>query len=243
MKNHASRTFTVDTASVNYRKKYNLVSLLRHFQDTVDDHAVEMGMDATTVWEKYAAIWIVTRIRVEIDRLPSWRDKIEVETYPLAPGIVRMERECVFTDAVGPFARLSSEWCLLDKESGRPRRPLQTGYPTGVEWRSGIVTAGYTKFDPTYDESEFLFSHTVRPSDLDLNVHMNNIAYARLAVDAFGTDEWCASPLKSFEIVFKAQSFEGEEIRIYKQKGADGRIFVGGRKTDGTRVFDTAFDF
>ena len=243
MNNSYSKAFNVDSLHVDYRKKYDLCGLMRHFHEVAEKHAYDLGVDADTLMRKYQASWIITRFRVDIDRMPVWQRDIAVETYPLSPGVVRMEREATFSEDGEIFARLSSEWCMLDKDTGRPRRPGQTGYPVGMEHREGFVTAGYSKFAPEYAETELAFTHTVRVGDLDMNVHMNNVAYIRLACDAFSTRELSAMRLSSFEIVFKAQSFEGEDIRVYRAAAGDDKYCVSGVKADGTRVFDTLFTF
>lgn len=242
MENSYSKTFSVDSLHVDYRKKYDLCGLMRHFHEAAETHAYMLGVDANTIWDKYGAIWIITRFRVDMDEMPSWQDDITVETFPLAPGLVRMEREATFSCGGNVFARLSSEWCTLDAASGRPRRPEQTGYPVGMVHREHSVTAGYTKFAPEQADGDLAFTHTVRVSDLDMNVHMNNVAYIRVARDAFTVAELSAR-LSSFEIVFKAQCFEGEEIRVYRKSEGDNKYCVFADKADGKRVFDALFTF
>lgn len=242
MNNVCRKTVIIDAHAVDYNRKYTLCALLRHFHEVVDAHGIEMRMDGDTVWNNYGAIWILTRIRIDVKEQAMWHDEIEVETYPLKPGIVRMEREGTFKKDGKLFAALSSEWCLLDKASGRPRRPDQTGYPMDMPCFGGMMTDGYSKFDPSYADSDYAFSHTVRVSDLDINGHMNNVAYARLALDSFSVKELNAGRLVSFEIAFKAQCFEGEEIKVFR-KEENGKYFVSGIKVDGSRVFDTMFFF
>ncbi len=241
MNNTCKIKIKINANEVDYNRDYTLCSLLRDFQEAVDVHALATRLDGDTMLKEYGAIWILTHIRVDVKEQAKWHDEIEVETYPLRPGILRMEREGVFTKNGKVFACLSSEWCLLDKASGRPRRPEQTGVSPDAEYGSEMVTDGYGKYNPSYSESEFVFSHTVRISDLDINGHMNNVAYTRLAVDAFSSAELSVKP-KSFEITFKAQCFEGEEIRVYR-KEENGKYFVGGIKSDGAKIFDTMFTF
>lgn len=244
MENFYAQTFDVDSLHVDYEKKFDLCGLMRHFHLAAEKHAYALGVDANTLWREYGAIWIITRIRVEITGdLPVWQQRIDVETYPLAPGLVRLEREATFAREGRRFANLSSEWCMLDAVNGRPRRPAQTGYPAAMPHRDGRVTADFTKFAPEYDETDCIYAHTVRLGDLDMNVHMNNVAYIRLACDAFKVSELKGKKLSSFEIAFKSQSFEGETVGVYRKEAGDGRYYVSAIKTDGTRVFDTIFDF
>ena len=114
-------------------------------------------------------------------------------------------------------------------------------YPVDMPHRSERGAGEYERFAPVYDPSDALFDHTVRVSDLDMNVHMNNVAYLRLACDAFSVRETERMRIRSFEIIFKAQSFEGDRLTVCR-KDEDGRTYVSAFKSDGTRVFDVAFD-
>ncbi len=243
MNNSLKKSYEINGSDVDYAKRYTLCALLRHFHDVVDFHALELKVDAGTVYEKYGAYWIISHIRVDMDGAAKWHDVVEVDTYPLAPGVVRMEREAVITVGGAPLARLSSEWVLLDKATGRPRRPLQTGYPADLKHREGRAAGEYTRFSPEYAESDFLYDYTVKVSDLDMNVHMNNNAYVRLACDAFTSKELDEKRIKSFEIAFKAQSYEGEKLKLYRTAAGENKYYVSAFKADGARVFDTLFTF
>lgn len=243
MENYLEKTFDVDSLHVDFKKEYDLCGLLRHFHEVSEQHSCELGIDANTVLDKYNAIWIITRIRVDVDFMPEWQQQIAVETYPLLPGLVRMEREAVFLRGGVNFARLSSEWCLIDSVNGRPRRPARTGYPMDMAHRGERVTDDFSRFAPQFDETDLAFAHTVRVGDLDMNVHMNNVAYVRLACDAFSAKELSERRVRSFEIAFKSQSFEGEEIRVYRKPAGENEYYVSGVKPNGDRVFDTLFCF
>ncbi len=243
MNNSLKKSYIINGSDVDYAKRYTLCALLRHFHDAVDFHALELQVDANTVYEKYGAYWIISHIRVDMDDTAKWHDVVEVDTYPLAPGAVRMEREAVMTTGGKPLARLSSEWVLLDNATGRPRRPLQTGYPLSLVHREGRAAGEYTRFSPEFDDTDFAYGYTVKVSDLDMNVHMNNTAYVRLACDAFGSSELDEKRMTSFEIAFKAQSYEGDELKLYRASAGENKYYVSAFKTDGTRVFDTLFTF
>lgn len=243
MNNSCTGKFVLDVNCVDYDKKYTLCALMRHFHDVVDRHALELGVDANTMHDAYGAYWIITRIRVDIGFMPDWHDEVTVLTYPLAPGLVRMDREALFSVGDRPFARLSSEWCLLDCKTNRPRRPAQTGYPAALDHLTERMAGEYSRLAPDYSDGDLAFAHTVRVSDLDMNVHMNNVAYIRLANDAFGVEFIRSHRLTSFEIAFKAQSYENEVINVYKKTDDGKNYYVSGVKPDGTRVFDTLFVF
>ena len=71
-KNTVVRTFPITDNDVDFRKRYDVCSLMRHFHSVADDHAYMLGVDATTIWNAYSAIWVISRIRVDMARMPEW---------------------------------------------------------------------------------------------------------------------------------------------------------------------------
>ena len=235
-----AKKFEISSDRVDFKERYDLRHLMNDFHDIAGKQATLYGIDSDIIGEKYNAMWIVTRVRIEFyGSMPRWKDVVSAETYPLLPGIVRMEREAVFRRAGGePFAMLGSEWCVLDKTTGKPKRPVQVGYPADIPHASRAVMSDYAPMRFAADESDYVFSHVARVSDLDLNRHFNNVACITLGLDAFSSKELSAD-LVRYEIAFKAQCYEGEELRVYRRPSGDGGWYVYCCKTDGTRVFDS----
>ena len=243
MENILKKTYEISSDQVDFKRDYDLRHLLHDFHDLAGKQATLMGVDAEMIAEKHNAMWIVTRIRVDIDEMPVWKDAVSAETYPLTPGILRMEREAIFRRADGnPFAYLTSEWCVLDRTTGVPRRPSLIGYPSDTAVKERAFTAGYSDLRIVTDEKDFAFFHIARVSDLDLNGHFNNVAYVTLAEDAFSSDFLRARRIKSFEIAFRAQSYEGETLKVYRRDDGNASAVYCDKK-DGTRVFETRFVF
>ena len=104
--------------------------------------------------------------------------------------------------------------------------------------KARAVLSDYTPMRFQTDERDFAFSHVARVSGLDLNGHFNNVAYITLGLDAFSSAELSADMLR-YEIAFRAQSYEGEELRVFRRRAEDGSWLVYCDKRDGTRVFES----
>ena len=105
-----SKTYEITSDKVDFKERYDLRHLMNDFHDIAGRQATLYGIDSDNV-AKYGAMWIVTRVRIMLlGPLPRWKDVVTAETYPLLPGIVRMEREAIFTRENGEvFAKLGSE--------------------------------------------------------------------------------------------------------------------------------------
>ena len=87
-----------------------------------------------------------------------------------------------------------------------------------------------------------MFSHRVALNDLDLNIHMNNISYVRLAMNTLTDKEYTSYAIKTFDIRFRAQTYFGDNINIFRKNGF-GEIFIVGKKDDGTVVFEVRMTY
>lgn len=234
------KTYEITSDRIDFNERYDLRHLMNDFHDIAGRQATLYGVDADMIAEKYNAMWIVTRVRIELaGDMPKWKDVVSAETYPLAPGLVRMEREAIFRRENGePFAMLGSEWCVLDKTSGIPRRPKQVGYPVDLPHNARAVMSDYTVMHTDTEEKDYAFSHVARVSDLDLNRHFNNVAYITLGLDAFSSSE-LSGRIARYEIAFKSQCFEGDELKVYRRRAENGGWYVYCDGPGGARVFDS----
>jgi len=71
-------------------------------------------------------------------------------------------------------------------------------------------------------------------SALDFNGHVNNTEYVRWAFDAAHQRFPNLPEIRSTQITYTAEVFEGEEIELLVADGTDGRVDTCIRKTGGT---------
>ena len=103
--------------------------------------------------------------------------------------------------------------------------------------RSDFSGAGeFSKKKEQTCQEDFCYSHKVLFVDIDSNQHTNNIAYVRMALNAFIPEEFDNIKLDEFEIYFLSQTFYGDSVDVYKKKTEYG-YFIEGKK-DGKTVFN-----
>lgn len=127
-------------------------------------------------------LWALARLEIRAEELPSWGDRIRIYTAGRGVNKIFAFREFLITDPDGKvLVSGMSSWLLLDSLSKRPLRPelvLPKALfdPTLIpSWQpEKIQVAGNLKFKEPI---------RVKPSDLDLNRHVNNTSYIRWAED------------------------------------------------------------
>lgn len=127
-------------------------------------------------------MWVLSRMQIKVHKMPSWGDHIVVKTAGRGIHKLFALREFLVEDANGnTIAESMSAWLLLDVKSKRPQRPNQVLPPELFSENAdqGLLPGKLDSLDLFAKQSEL----TVRPFDLDMNNHVNNVSYIRWVED------------------------------------------------------------
>ena len=191
------------------------------FQQAVTLHTEIMGVDTPSINEKYNAKWFIVSAHFEFNKMPRIYDDITVHTWPLPASAIKFPRAFVLENDKGEtLATCMTQWCTVDRDSGEFVRASVIKMPFDE----------YITDDPTTERGRvpntpcdtLCYERKMLTSDIDMNNHVNNVAYIRMAMDCFSTKELSAMDIKSFDISFKNQCFEGDTVSFYKQTTEDG---------------------
>ena len=100
-----------------------IAPLFDFMQDAAALHADELGCGLDFL-HRNRMLWVLSRIRVAIDRMPEIGETLRVLTYPTGTERLFALRQFTITDANGgALARATSCWLVLKAESYHPLRP------------------------------------------------------------------------------------------------------------------------
>ena len=137
--------------------------------------------------------WAVTKHKMKIHRAPGLYETVSAETWPEKPGPVRGGRNFLIKDSGGNvIVESRSEWVILDMADHHIRKMSDTIYPiTDEHIDKRLLPDPFLRIKETVCPDDYVYTHIVRPSDIDLSQHTNNAVYVRLFEDCF--------PLSFFE--------------------------------------------
>ena len=214
-------------------------AILSIFQDIATAHSIEMNVDYNTLKEKSNAFWVITKLKFKKVGQIFHNEPVTLETWPLKPDLIRFLRDFHISAQNGEIHG-SSEWCMLDCNTQSIRRSNTVCYPVDLvhEQKRADVTP-FSKLNEQTTDSDFVYTYKARLNDIDMNEHVNNLSYAKMALNAFSLEEFYSLSLNAFEIHFISQCYFGDEICIYK-KIVDDKIYIDG-KVNGKQVFKCLF--
>lgn len=219
-----TKEFTVFPSSSSSRTDMSAYNLVNMFQDVVTEHSRLMGIDTPTMQLSSEGFWAVTKHKMKIHRAPGLYETVSAETWPEKPGPVRGGRNFLIKDSGGNvIVESRSEWVILDMADHHIRKMSDTIYPiTDEHIDKRLLPDPFLRIKETVCPDDYVYTHIVRPSDIDLSQHTNNAVYVRLFEDCFPLSFFEENRVGSIEINYANESKIGAEILLYKKPLTEG---------------------
>jgi medium-chain acyl-[acyl-carrier-protein] hydrolase len=204
--------------------KLNLYSLFDYMQDIASDHAIKLGFGRDDLMRDNR-FWVLSRIYAVIDNWPLWEESIILKTWPNGTDKLFALRnyEVIYPDG-RHIASGTSSWLILDQTTKKVQRPdsILTRYNPGLHNESSPLRYA-TKLDAATENGVVSPMFRVKVSDLDVNLHTNNVRYLKWVSDSYSLDFIMNNAPQSAEINYLAESRFDEEIsvRTSADKGND----------------------
>ena len=195
--------------------KLNLYSLFNYMQDIASDHAIKLGFGRDDLMRDNR-FWVLSRIYAEISKLPLWEDSIIIKTWPNGTDKLFALRnyEVRYPDG-SHIASGTSSWLILDRTTKKVQRPDSILSQYNPELHAETSPVRYAeKIEPASENGWLSPSFRVKVSDLDVNLHTNNVRYLKWASDCYDLDFIMNNDPQSAEINYLAESKFDEEIII-----------------------------
>ena len=175
------------------------------FMDIATEAAGEMGVGFDFL-KRRGLFWITVKTRIRFLERPPVLSRVNVSTWPEAPGEKRCDRCYQVTDAAGrPLIQGRTEWAIVSVLTGRPQR-IDRLMPEGLSYDGGgaLLPEPFPMIDEAFPEPPFA-AHKVVSTDIDMARHMNNVAYVRAIAGAFTVKEWKRLDVKQLDVIFRSE--------------------------------------
>ncbi len=202
---------SIKSYEVDWSGKLKLQSLFQYFQEIAGTNATQLGVGFEEL-RKRRLFWVLSRMRVEIIRLPIWRETVELSTWPKGVDKLFALRDFCMKDTSGDtLLNAASAWLLVDMEKGRPQRfdalPVDISLYRGED----AVRVSLDKLQPSSVMS-FRYERRVMPGDLDVNRHVNNAVYIGWIMDCFSPADLGDRSVRSLEVNYLGEVVLGDII-------------------------------
>lgn len=229
---------------VDFTRKLKVSKLLEFFQDAASDHAEEMGLGFDELNARNL-MWVLVKVKIEINKMPSVNDNITLKTWPLKAKIAFFEREFqLFNENNEEILKATTIWCILDKDTRNIVKSNEVPCKITEYCTERVIFDKLSKV--SFSENilnNYILDKTIRYSDMDQNVHFNNTKFADIIMDCFSIDFLKENSLKSIYINFANEGKYADNIKAYLENDGKNYKALGVNATKNNNLFEAELVF
>ena len=197
--------------------------LCNFIQIVAGNHADLGGISYSDMQTQNQA-WVISRMRLEISKLPKWRDTITVKTWIKTLENSRSIRCIEFYLNQEKVIGCETYWVVINTKTRRPDN-LALPHNHFEKFDTNATTSPTEKIN-TSEESEKVGAKKVLFSDLDVVNHANNVKYLEWCLDFENPKNILLSKVKAFDMNFMRELNLNDETQINKSSHENESIFT-----------------
>ncbi len=195
--------------------RVSLTSLFNYMQDIASDHAEKLGFGRDDLMRDNR-FWVLSRMYAEISVWPLWEDSIILKTWPNGTDRLFALRnyEVKYPDGKH-IAYGTSSWLILDHTTKKVQRPEAALNHFSRNFKPAPSPLRYaSKLEPVNENPYESALFRVKISDLDVNLHTNNVRYLQWIYDTYDLSFVMKNVPQSAEINYLSESLFNDEVFI-----------------------------
>ena len=219
------KSYIVSNNDVDASFKLKVPAIFRYFQDVALLATEDAKVDSMSLSKKNID-WVITRMSVQIKRLPKCDEEITVCTYPGKDMAMLYPRYFAILDTKGNvIIRSTSIWALIDNNTRKVivDRDVIAKLP-GENWDDEQLPLP-EKIAESSDK-RMVEKRTIHYSDLDFNSHMNNVRYVELLMDVHDAEFYKNKQVSYIVLNYIKELKEKEAVEVYSDASSPETISV-----------------
>ena len=195
-----------------YLKYTDLSNIL---QLTAALHAEKGGISFQDM-QVFHQAWVLSRMRIEINRLPKWKDKVTVKTWINSLENSRSTRCLELYLGDEKLVGCETFWVVMNTNSRRPEA-LALPHEHFDKFSERATDKKISKIDLKNDFDK-VATNNVQLSDLDIVNHANNVKYLEWCLNTMDRKFILKQHIKGFEMNFLKELNWNDEVIISKNE-------------------------
>lgn len=198
----------VKSYHVDKNRKLSTVQVFNFLQEAAFRHSVIDNFGQPDL-AKLNLVWMLSRMNVELKEIALLGDEVEIKSWVRSIKGALSERDFIITSGGKVIAKATSLWACLSIDPVKPTTiPAQISKRMYVhnEFDEDFSTLKIASIKEDYTSDNYM----VKPSDVDMVNHTNNVVYVRMILDGLKTEK----KLKHISINYLLQSFKGDELIV-----------------------------
>jgi medium-chain acyl-[acyl-carrier-protein] hydrolase len=192
-------------------------------QLTAAAHSEVGGINFSDMQE-FNQAWVLSRMRVEIDELPKWKDIVTIKTWINTLENSRSVRALELYVNGKKMVGCETFWAVFNTKIRRPEAlalPFEHFelYPEDKATQKPFSKINFN------NGNELVFEKNVALSDLDIVNHVNNVKYLEWCLDFLDVELIYNQKIESFEMNFLKELSIKDQVAIHENLNTNSIIF------------------
>lgn len=217
-----SYSYRLRSSDADASGRMSLTALVNLMQDAAWRHAAALEA-SVEVLHAQGLTWVLSRMRIEVDRYPAMGDALTLNTWPSGNERHYTYRDFRFVDEEGEeIGRATTTWVVLNLST---RRPI----PMPAEWNERTqppeghtpIPRSEAKWEAPAWQSAAM-PQKVSWQHLDINQHVNQTHYLRWSLAPLPAALHREASCREVEVVFRREILIGDQLSLRAEPlGAD----------------------
>lgn len=218
-----SKEWEINFAQCAPNGALNYTDLCNILQLTAAEHA-DLGGISFTDMQEFDQAWVLSRMRIEIDFLPKWRDTITVKTWIVSLENSRSVRVLEIFKNQRKIISSETFWVVINTKIRRPEN-LALPHEHFEKFHDTFSTEKRVQKIQVPKDSKKVGNHTVVFSDLDVVNHVNNVKYLEWCLDLIDPNILLHHILKSIDMNFLNELLLNDNVEIQSGNTSKSTVF------------------
>lgn len=193
MENYFDKEYELRYFEMDKSGKASSVTMLTLLQETAADHCHSIGHSLFSLMSQNLG-WVLLSGVMEIDRYPSYKEKVIIRTWLSKYQSIRGHREnIIYDENYNIIGRAKGLWLFFDIEKRRPTKILDYFKEKWSSFKDVCIEHDISTKIDAINSASYMKKFKVNIYDTDTNKHVNNIRYLQWLVESIPeeiTDEY-----------------------------------------------------
>ena len=221
------RDYLIGVEDVGKNNKITNLAYLKYLEEIACSHSATCGFGVNDIETKKKA-WLLMDWKLKVIERPIYEKRLNIKTWARTISnnsfFSYRDFEVFCDDELVAIA--TSKWVLYDFELNRITKLTNEIY--GQYNPENVHVFKNEDIDRIKEpiNTNFEFNYMVRRSDIDINRHMHNLNYLKLAYEVLPENIYFGEELNNVRIMYKHQILLGENIGCYYSREKEKNIIV-----------------
>ncbi len=207
------QNFSIDFTRCLPNGHLSYTDLCNVLQLTAGKHA-DMGGISFSDMQRAHQAWVLSRMRVEISRMPKWKDEVTVKTWIMSLENSRSVRALELYVGDEKYVGCETFWAVFNTKTRRPES-LALPHDHFEKFPDRLPTQNRVKkIELTLGDEPIL--RKVVLSDLDIVNHVNNVKYLEWCLDLENPKIILGQKIASLDMNFMSELVWGDSVQIVR---------------------------